>query len=183
MKKLLAILFLLIGVSSVHAQEIYTKVEKLDKFNDVVWTKNVKTLVTRSKSTITFETKGEEPVDYFCWDIDDFNIHLGSRDSIVNLVDDVYGYETTLFTFPRDTLLKAYCEVHKADSLMMHDPSIDFNKRMKIYDIDVSLKLIDKLGEPTITFRTISKFSEIYSYDRSIAWIKFQDGSRLVYYR
>lgn len=53
------LLFILVAVS-VNAQQtrLYTHVMKLDKFNDIVWKKKIKTLVTKTDSTFIVETKG-----------------------------------------------------------------------------------------------------------------------------
>lgn len=51
------------------AQGIYTSVHKYDKFDDVVWEKEIKTLVTKTDSTIIIETKGTKPVEYYILEV------------------------------------------------------------------------------------------------------------------
>ena len=34
---------------------------------------------------------------------------------------------------------------------------------------------------PTIVFRTISKFKHFFEYDTDLVWIRFRDGSRIIY--
>ena len=41
------------------------------------------------------------------------------------------------------------------------------------------LRKIDKL--PKITVRTISKYRFTYEYDTDLVWIRFEDGSRIIY--
>jgi hypothetical protein len=44
-------------------------------------------------------------------------------------------------------------------------------------------KFLGILGKTqTITFRTISKFGQFYEYDSDLFWIKYSDGSRVIYY-
>ena len=37
-----------------------SSIEKYDKFDDVVWTKKIKTIISKSYSTIVVETKGQK---------------------------------------------------------------------------------------------------------------------------
>lgn len=46
MKKIITLLFVMMCTLCVSGQGIYTKVTKYDKFDDVVWTRQVKTLIT-----------------------------------------------------------------------------------------------------------------------------------------
>lgn len=49
MKKFLFISMLFVLTIASSAQGVYTKKTKYDKFDDVVWTQNVKTLITMSR--------------------------------------------------------------------------------------------------------------------------------------
>lgn len=90
MKKiLLSSLFFLIAFVA-NAQGIYTKVKKYDKFDDVVWEKDVKTIIDKGLSKITIETKGKKTVEYTYYDDSWFSLHNGRQDSLSNIVSDIY---------------------------------------------------------------------------------------------
>ena len=90
MKKFfLTLLFGLIGFTC-NAQ-IFTKIIYYDKFDDVLKIENRKTLITKTDSTFVIEEKGKKPVVYYILYVVD---NQGSKDKVVNLVGDVYGYET-----------------------------------------------------------------------------------------
>lgn len=104
MKKiLLSSLFFLIAFVA-NAQGIYTKVKKYDKFDDVVWEKDVKTIIDKGLSKITIETKGKKPVEYTYYDDSWFSLHNGRQDSLSNIVSDIYGYEDQYSNF-RNTII------------------------------------------------------------------------------
>ncbi len=42
----------------------------------------------------------------------------------------------------------------------------------------MTLKVLDA---PTIVFRTISKFKHFFEYATDLVWIRFRDGSRIIY--
>ena len=98
------IAFWALAMSAQAVQSIYTKVRKYDKFDDVVYEKTIKTLVTKTDDKIVFETKGRKSVEYYYFDNDLFALHDGSRDSVVNLVNGIYGYEDRYDIFPEDTM-------------------------------------------------------------------------------
>lgn len=64
MKKLIAVTIVLMCALTASAQGIYTSIDKYDKFDDVVWTKQIKTIISKSYSTIVVETKGQKPTEY-----------------------------------------------------------------------------------------------------------------------
>lgn len=90
MKKIILLIFALISLS-VNAQ-IYNHKTIYDKFDDTILDKNQKTLVTRTDSSFVIEEKGSKPVCYRIINYADYN-SMGSKDEIVNLVDNVYGYQ------------------------------------------------------------------------------------------
>lgn len=177
MKKiLLSSLFFLIAFVA-NAQGIYTKVKKYDKFDDVVWEKDVKTIIDKGLSKITIETKGKKPVEYTYYDESCFSLHNGRQDSLSNIVSDIYGYEDQYYIFPKDTVDKAtndLLELYKdvPDSIITSD-LIKVLVKGKM-----TLKVFDA---PTIVFRTISKFKHFFEYDTDLVWIRFRDGSRIIY--
>ena len=71
---------------------ILTKKMVMDKFDDVLLDRDQKTIVTKSDSTFVIEEKGKEPVTYRILNYAEYN-SKGDKDNIVNLVDNVYGYQ------------------------------------------------------------------------------------------
>lgn len=91
MKKFL-ILILTTLVFAVADAQIFTQKEIRDKFDDVVSKREIKTLITKNDTAIIIEEKGKEPVTYL---IDNCakSLFMGSKDNIVHLVNNVYGYQ------------------------------------------------------------------------------------------
>ena len=158
-----------------NAQGIYTNVTKYDKFDDVEWTKKIKTLITKNDNTIVIETKGQKPVTYNYIDNGLMAMHSGDRDSLVNLIADVWGYESQYFAISEDLVNDVYKEIDELpDSLRITDPEA---KKAAL-----GLVLLSKSDKmPVITFRTISKSKYRFMYDTDLVWIKFEDGSRIIY--
>lgn len=89
MKKFLILILTTLITVAANAQ-IFTQKEIRDKFNDVVSKREIKTLITKNDTTIIIEEKGNEPVTYkVLYEFDS----KGSKDNIVQLVGNVYGYE------------------------------------------------------------------------------------------
>ena len=90
MKKLLLISVLMI-LSVLSNAQIFTDKIVYDKFDDVISHRDVKTIITKTDTTITFEEKGGVPTKYkiVCQEYAE-----GNEDNIVNLYDNIYGYET-----------------------------------------------------------------------------------------
>lgn len=96
MKKIITLVILLTITSLSYGQALYNNVLKVDKFNDVIQSKEVKTLIYGDTSTATFtiETKGQTPLTYCIKNV----VTYGSAEEPINLVDDVWGYEYHYFT-------------------------------------------------------------------------------------
>lgn len=174
MKKLIAVTIVLMCALTASAQTIYTSIDKYDKFDDVVWTKQIKTIISKSYSTIVVETKGQKPTEYEYLNEPLFATQTGSREDLVNLVNDIYGYESSYCLFPKGTIVKTYETVKSEipDSLATED----------MIDAKVKLKLmLLKYDMPTITFRSISYSQYSFEYRTELAWIRFTDGSRVIY--
>ena len=105
-KHLFTLVFVLAGLSC--DAQIYNSIKYYDKFDDEVKTEQRKTLITKTDSTFIVEEKGKEPVAYYI-----LNPVLagtkGSKDEIVNLVNNVYGYEET-WCVVRSDMLEKYRE-------------------------------------------------------------------------
>ena len=177
-RKILFALFCILSVTC-NAQGIYKTVMKYDKFDDVEWKKDVKTLITKTDSTFVVETKGQKPVVYYYVDTFPLAWHTGSKDSLVNLTQDVWGFEDEYLVLTgkdREELSNYICEQVKdlPDSLVSEE---------KIQMI-LGSKMIENYKKyPRITIRTISRYARYYEYEREFFWIKFDDGSRLIYNR
>ena len=91
MKKFL-ILFLTTLVTVAADAQIFTYKMIKDKFDDVVSECEIKTLITKNDTAFIIEEKGNEPVTYKILFEDE---SMGSKDDIVRIVDNVYGYEKT----------------------------------------------------------------------------------------
>ena len=89
MKKFL-ILILTTLVFAVADAQIFTQKEIRDKFNDIISKREIKTLITKNDTAIIIEEKGKEPVTFKILNELEFK---GSKDNIVQLVGNVYGYE------------------------------------------------------------------------------------------
>ena len=91
MKKFL-ILILTTLVFAVADAQIFTYKMIKDKFDDVVSECEIKTLITKNDTAIIIEEKGNKPVTYNI--LSEFD-STGSKDNIVRLFGNVYGYEKT----------------------------------------------------------------------------------------
>ena len=174
MKKLIAVTIVLMCALTASAQCIYTSIDKYDKFDDVVWTKQIKTIISKSYSTIVVETKGQKPTEYEYLNEPLFVTQTGSREKLVNLVNDIYGYESSYCLFPKGTIEKTYETIKSEipDSLATEE----------MIDAKVKLKLMVLMDDmPTITFRTVSYSQYSFEYETELAWIRFTDGSRVIY--
>lgn len=177
MKRTVWLFCFLFVVLCVNAQGIYTKVTKYDKFDDIVWSKDVKTLITQTDTTFVFETKGQKPETYHYVDVPMMAIHVGSRDSIANLVTDIWGYESQYFVITDIIREEVRAETKKQISDMNDTQSADEETNMLL--VINLLKRIDEL--PVITTRTISKYRFDFEYKTDFIWINFKDGTRIVY--
>ena len=89
MKKFLFLILTVLVTVAADAQ-IFTQKEIRDKFDDVVLERDIKTLIAKNDTTFIIEEKGKEPVTY---KILFEHESMGSKDNIVQLVGNVYGYE------------------------------------------------------------------------------------------
>lgn len=91
MKKILILILTALVTVAADAQ-IFTHKMIKDKFDDVVSEREIKTLIEKNDTAIIIEEKGNEPVTY----ITPYYLKMpsvGSKDNIVQLVGNVYGYE------------------------------------------------------------------------------------------
>lgn len=174
MKKIAILSLLFILSLAASAQGIYTKKTKYDKFDDVVWTKNVKTLITKYNDSIVFETKGQQPETFLYVEEEYLALHIGDRDNMENIVSDLYGYETQYIVFPKSMMQEVISEFE----VSLEELDSDDEKATAL----IALALLSKLDEtPTVTFRTISSNRYYFDYRTDLVWIKYPDGSRIIY--
>ena len=106
----LTIIFVSVLVSLfVHAQ-IYNTITYFDKFDDIINTEQRKTLIVKTDSTFVIEEKGKSPTTYHILNLVEAGTS-GSKDNIVNLVDNVYGYETSWCVI-KDDMMNKYSEAY-----------------------------------------------------------------------
>lgn len=108
MKKLLFISFFCLAAVVCNAQKIYSTIIYYDKFDDVLKNEQRKTLITQTDTTFIIEEKGKKPVVYYILNEVEEGT-AGSKDNVVNLVADVYGYQKA-WCIVRYDLLKKYRE-------------------------------------------------------------------------
>lgn len=176
MQKLIMTAIVLMCTLVISAQNIFTNVAKFDKFDDVVWYKDKKTLITMADSAIIIETKGQKPVEYYIMGGQPLLV-VGSKDSIVNLADNLYGYEEQYVTYTKKNF------EDKKKQIVSNNPEY-IEKGENYIDFLTGLGLLDDFKNeklPVITIRTLSESRFSFIYRTELVWIRFNDGSRLVY--
>ena len=91
MKKFLILILTALLTVAANA-EIFTHKMIKDKFDDVVSEREIKTLVTKNDTAFIIEEKDNNPLTYNI--LSEFD-STGSKDNIVRLLGNVYGYEKT----------------------------------------------------------------------------------------
>ena len=87
----LLIFSMLIAALSCNAQ-IFNHKKVLDKFDDAIYNGAQKTLIEKNDTAFIIEEKGRKPITYIIVNRAEYAC-AGDKDNIVNLVQDVYGYE------------------------------------------------------------------------------------------
>lgn len=175
MKKIVLALIFVMFTFVVNAQGIYTKVTKYDKFDDIEWTKEIKTLITKTDTTFVIETKGSKPETYLYFDF--LTVHDGCRDSLSNLVGNVWGYESLYSVLTEKNIEEARTAVIE----QIKDSPDSLKTLSHIRTLFWSELLDRSKNSPVITVRTISKSRFGFEYDTDYIWINFKDGSRIIY--
>lgn len=83
-------------ISNAQPSLIFTRKIIFDKFDDVVFDENIKTLVTIYSDAIFIEEKGDYPVELKVGDIVDVK---GDKNNIVKLYDNIYGYQAVCLCY------------------------------------------------------------------------------------
>lgn len=162
-------MFILAVFSSLLANaQIYSRKQVIDKFDDVISEKTMKTLVSIDGISITIEEKGNTPQVYKFVPGTEV-VKNGSKDEIVNLVDDVYGYEESWAVIPDEQLVECFM---KRTECMLEE---DSQKR------EEALQKVMREYVCYITHRVVvNKYTE--EYRSEILWIRNnKDGGRTLY--
>lgn len=83
-------------ISNAQSSLIFTRKIIFDKFDDVVFDENIKTLVTIYSDVIFIEEKGDYPIELKVGNIVDVR---GDKDNIVKLYDNIYGYQAVCLCY------------------------------------------------------------------------------------
>lgn len=169
MKKLLFTSLLSIITLICNAQ-IYSKIEYLDKFDDIIKNENIKTLITKTDSTFTVEVKGHKPIEYWILNYAEFN-SMGDEDNIVDLTGkNVYGYQD------------CWCVIN------ISDKEEYYNLFNKVILEGLNVDVLQKYWL-FIVHRVISRYSFKFEYKNEFFWIQNdlndnklgKDISRIIY--
>ena len=93
MKRLFIVLLSTLALFFANAQ-VFNTISYYDKFDDVLKTEQRKTLIQKTDTTFVIEEKGGRATTYYILNVVEAGT-MGSKDNIVNLIDNVYGYETS----------------------------------------------------------------------------------------
>lgn len=160
MKKLLLSLLFLISALSVSAQ-IFDTLEKRDKFDDVLKREDIKTLISIGDTVITIETKGRKAQDYIIINEAPYN-SMGDEDNIVNLINDVWGYQ------------KCWTVVSAEDINLYRS---DYRKVMKD---ELPMETMKKYWK-WFTVRVVTtQYS--HTFLNRLMWLQDPDDNRTIYY-
>lgn len=162
MKKLLLSLLLLISALSVSAQ-VFDTLEKRDKFDDVLKKENVKTLIiiNETDSLITIETKGRKAQDYIIINDAPYS-RKGDKDNIVNLIDNIWGYQMCWTVVKKE------------------DISLYWSDLEKVLNDELPMETMKKYWK-WVTERVVTtQYS--HTFVDKIIWLQEPDDSRTIFY-
>ena len=177
-KILFTFLFGIIGLSC-NAQ-IFTTKEQYDKFDDVIKSENIKTLISKRQIDddwlkFTIETKNAEIKEYLCYMPSIMSVSYGSEEDVIELTDGVYGYQNDYVCCEiKDTAdykLNILCAFHAIDSLFQKESST--NKCSYLRQIIQDKYFV--LTERVVTTQYAHTFLNRYF------WIRKNDDSRIIY--
>lgn len=174
MKRFLTILILSFITLFANAQ-VYTSIKYLDKFDDEVKVENIKTIVEKTDSTFIVETKGKDPVTYYILNVLEYT---GNKDNIVNLVANVYGYQTC-WCVVRSDMAEDYGETYYNVLIsclkIRNSEELTDSEKEKLQKLELS-----KLEKYYlfITHRVIvSQYS--HTYETEYFWVQDETNTRL----
>ncbi len=114
-------------VSVVTNAQIFTHKMILDKFDDVVSQCAIKTIIEKNDTSFIIEEKGKKPTVYIIQNYADYQ-SMGSKDNIVNLVGNVYGYQECWFVISEKDMIH-YGQAYKSAAMEK-----DMDKRWSIIE-------------------------------------------------
>ena len=137
MKKILLLLLLIVPFVANAQSYILTQKIVMDKFNDILLDRDQKSIVTKTDSTFVIEEKGSHPVRYMIVSLlPDHS--MGDKENVVNLVDNVYGYQecwAVILELDFENYLKEYnIYINEADKDKLQK-NIDYLFNKYIYHI------------------------------------------------
>lgn len=98
--------------------------------------------------------------------------HIGRRDSLANLVADVWGYEDIYTVYTENLRKEISSKIDNFPDTMTPTDKVN-------YVFEEVHKILKRC--PRIVIRNISKYHFSYEYQTDLFWIKFPDGTRLIY--
>ena len=202
MKKILFTLLLSIVTLTGNAQQIYSTIKHLDKFDDVVKTENIKTRITIHKldstewfgvsdlSIIEIETKGKEPVKY----VSIYKTSFGDEENIKEITNGLYGYQTRYFCVNPGLLQNDFWAIEEVIDSLYSDPFYSkykdklFYGECKLFILKLKRHFLNVLldreeledGEFILTDRTVTTQYSGTFLDR-LFWVRYNDDSRTIY--
>lgn len=170
MKKIIFIFALFVSTALGANAQIYTHKRVLDKFDDTLLDKDIKTLVEKTDSTFIIEEKGSAPVVYTILNFAAYN-SMGDKDNIVNLVDDIYGYQ------------ECWCVVPEKDAENYYnDYFACFLEKDESKRNDMLRKLVYKYSYYIVHRVITTQYAHVYKAE--YFWIqKGEKNGRTVYFK
>lgn len=164
MKKFLILILTTLLTVAANAQ-IFTYKMILNKFDDSVLEREIKTLITKNDTAFIIEEKGNEPVTYKILNEIEFK---GSKDNIVQLIGNVYGYE------------EYWCVILEKD---IKDYFLDYFAMLIETDDSKRHDLISKLVEKYYNYITHRVVTDKYGlqFRSEHYWIQNQNNERTIY--
>lgn len=159
MKKIFSLITLVLFSTSLFGQ-VYTHRTKRDKFDEVLAHEEIRTLIVQTDSTFVIETKGFKPHTYYILNKVEAGSN-GSKDNIVNLVNNVWGYEESWCVI-REKDAEAYSKL-----LYRHYNGWDVVDEMQKYWIFITRRVI------------VTQY--IHNYEAEYLWLLDREGNRIIY--
>lgn len=185
MNKFLLFNIFLLSISFCHAQ-IFNNKCVMDKFDDVVDSKNIKTLITRSDSSFFIEEKGNKPVEFVICGGEMYPpVYTGSKEEIVNLVQNIYGYQEEYCVIYRDSLIE-YRKLGKMIETASDSTTLVFNEDGSITGSSEKSILISKqLGVILGCLKKITHRVVVNKYTKEFIseyyWVTDDKENRTIY--
>lgn len=169
MKKIISMMILFIGCIVCGYGQIFTTTFTVDKFNDVISERRVKTLVSYTDSSVVVEEKGKTAEEYIIM-CEVSEECVGSKDNVIELVDGVYGFQMTYFAIKVSDAAKFRLK-YAGKTYSTDEERMNF-----------CYEAIEKCGY-RIVDRHVSHTRYSYEFEREYFWIENIKGERTIYLR